>query len=309
MDGAKTILVVDDALFFTAVIENILTAIGYNVLITHSAEEAMEILKTHIPDLILLDIVMPGMSGFEMCRILRKNPHYNMIPIIIITGQNQEEDRLKGLELGADDYIVKPFVNRELIARVNNTLTRLERVRNLNPLSWLQGNLEINNEIERRIESGEPYAIMYVDLNDFKAYNDVYGFSHGDDLIRKTAEILTDTVESFGIPSDFVGHIGGDDFVIVGEPEGMESMAKEIIERFEKEKMMFYNKIDRARGYTVVISRHGREEKVPLVGIALAILISSSQKIADPRELGEVAAELKGRVKRLKKSTYLIQEE
>lgn len=309
MNVAKTILVVDDALFITAVIEKILTAIGYKVLVAHSAEEAMEALKGFVPDLILLDVVMPGMSGFDMCRILRKNPRYNMIPIIMITGQGQEDDRLKGLELGADDYIVKPFVNRELIARVNNTLTRLERVRNLNPLSWLQGNQEITNELERRIESGERYAIMYVDLNDFKAYNDVYGFSHGDDLIRKTAEILTNTVESYGTPTDFVGHIGGDDFVIIGEPEGMKLMSEVIVERFEKEKMSFYNEIDRIRGYTVATSRHGRKEQVDLVGIALAVLISTGHKIADPRELGEVAAGLKSRVKRLNKSAYLIQEE
>ena len=309
MNVAKTVLVVDDALFITAVIEKNLTAIGYEVLIAHSAEEAMEILKTHVPDLILLDVVMPGMSGFDMCRILRKNPRYNMIPIIMITGQSQEEDRLKGLELGADDYIVKPFVNRELIARVNNTLTRLERVRNLNPLSWLQGNIEINNEIERRIESGGLYAIMYVDLNEFKAYNDVYGFSHGDDLIRRTAEILTGTVESYGASGDFVGHIGGDDFVVIGDPDGMKAMAEAIIDRFEKEKMSFYNEIDRVRGYTNTTSRHGKTERVPLVGIALAVLISSGERIADPRELGEVAADLKGRVKRLKKSTYLIAEE
>ena len=309
MNVTKTILVVDDALFITAVIEKNLTAIGYRVLVVHSAEEAMEVLKEHLPDLILLDVVMPGMSGFDMCRILRKNPRYNMIPIIMITGQGQEDDRLKGLELGADDYIVKPFVNRELIARVNNTLTRLERVRNLNPLSWLQGNQEITNELERRIESGKRYAIMYVDLNEFKAYNDVYGFSHGDDLIRKAAEILTATVDAHGAPADFVGHIGGDDFVIIGEPEGMKLMSEVIIERFEKEKLSFYNEIDRVRGYTIAVSRHGRKEQVALVGIALAVLVSSGRKITDPRELGEVAAELKNRVKRLNKSTYLIQEE
>lgn len=309
MDAKRSILVVDDALFMAAVIEKNLTEIGYKVQIAKSAEEALEKLKLAVPDLILLDVVMPGMSGFDLCKILRKNPRYNMIPIIMITGQSQEEDKVRGLELGADDYIVKPFVNRELIARVNNTLTRLERVRNLNPLSWLQGNHEINKEISQRIQDGDSFAVMYLDLNDFKSYNDTYGFSRGDDIIRMTAKIMTDVVEKHGMPLDFTGHIGGDDFVIVAETESAEILAEKIIERFEIEKKACFTPEDWERGYIVAANRSGIVEDIPLVGLSIAVILCVSDAVTNVNQLGEIAAVWKKKTKALGKSGYLIHEE
>ncbi|MGL5435398.1 MAG: GGDEF domain-containing response regulator [Lachnospiraceae bacterium] len=308
MDSAKTILVVDDAVFITAVIERNLAPIGYNVTIVHTAEDALVSLKKELPDLILLDVVMPGMDGFELCSLLRKNPQYNMIPIIMITGQNDEEDKLQGLELGADDYIVKPFVNQELIARVNNTLTRLERVRNLNPLSWLKGNNDINKEMERRIENGQPFAVLYTDLNGFKAYNDIYGFMRGDDLIRMTANVLTNVIADYGVEDDFVGHIGGDDFVVMTYPEYAVKFAETIIERFETEKCGYFDDQDLEHGYLLSVDRKGVAEKFPLVGVAVAILVCKNQERLTPQDIGQAAAAVKKEVKMLKKSAYLQQE-
>lgn len=309
MSAEKTVMVVDDARLVTSVIEKELAELGYRVVVAGSAEEALDILQVKIPDLILLDVVMPGMSGFDLCRILRQKPRYNMIPIIMLTAQAQEDDRLRGLELGADDYIAKPFVNRELLARVTNTLTRLDRVRNLNPLSGLRGNQEINHEIVMRIASGNPYAIMYLDLNNFKEYNDVYGFSSGDDLIRMTAGILTGVVEEAGVDSDFVGHIGGDDFVIISDPEPASEMAEMIIRRFEIEKLIHYNLVDRRRGFMIAADRQGITEEYPLVGMAIAILISSKAVISSPRELARAAAGIKKEVKLMNRSAYLIHQE
>lgn len=305
----KTILIVDDAKLTATLIKKNLQSIGHRALIAYSAEEALEILYTYVPDLIILDVVLPGMSGFELCRKLRRNPRYNMIPIIMITGMSEEDDRLKGLESGADDYIVKPFVSRELLARVTNTLNRIERVRNINPLSLLQGNQEINNEIERRIESGRQFAMMYIDLNGFKAYNDVYGFSSGDDLIRLTARILTTAVDKFGSPSDFVGHIGGDDFVIIAEPDVVVPIAQHIIRCFDTDKLDYYNEEDRVRGYTISKNRKGLVALYPLVGIAIAVLISSNKEKSNARELTKAVAELKKEVKMLDKSAYLIRQD
>lgn len=308
MDLAKTILVVDDAVFITTVIERNLTPIGYHVNVVHSAEAALESIKKELPDLILLDVVMPGMNGYELCELLRKTPQYNMIPIIMITGQDQAEDKLKGLEMGADDYIVKPFASRELIARVNNTLTRLERFRNMNPISWLKGNNDIDREISRRTAAGTPFAVLYTDLNSFKAYNDIYGFMQGDDLIRMTTKVLTTVVDDYGSEYDFIGHIGGDDFVIITEPEYAPLFAEKIIERFEAGKHKYFNSVDLEQGYLLSVDRKGAAEKFPLVGVAVAILICKNETRLTVQEIGQAAAAVKKEVKKLDKSAYLIQE-
>ena len=141
------------------------------------------------------------------------------MPIIMLTAQGNEEDKLTGLELGADDYITKPFNPRELISRVKNTLLRIERNRWANPLTGLPGNTEIQSEINYRIAKDMLFSVLYLDVDNFKAYNDVYGFARGDTAIKLIADILMDAVSAFGSQNDFIGHIGGDDFVVITSPE------------------------------------------------------------------------------------------
>jgi len=140
----------------------------------------------------------------------------------MLTAQDNEDDKLTGLELGADDYITKPFNTRELVSRVRNTLRRIDRNRWANPLTGLQGNIEIQSEINQRIATKQLFAVIYADLDNFKAYNDVYGFASGDRAIKLTADIIVDNVRSYGNQNDFIGHVGGDDFIIVSTPDKAE---------------------------------------------------------------------------------------
>lgn len=302
----KKILVVDDTLFMVTMIEKALHEADYKVIVAYSGEEALEKIRAERPDLILLDVVMPGMSGFELCEILRSDLRYNLIPIIIITGQTQEEDRLKGLELGADDYVVKPFVKRELLARVHNTLVRLERMREVNPMTGLRGNNDIEAEMLRRIHEHIPYAVMYFDLNLFKPYNDAYGFAAGDNFIRMTADTIVDGVSQNGMPTDFVGHIGGDDFIAIVEPEVAIPIANAIIEEFEQKKLDFYTEEDRKNGYISSKDRNNVAQRFGLTGISIAIVLSEKHNITDTVQLAQVAAVLKSEAKKQQKSAYCI---
>lgn len=304
----KKILVVDDTQFMVTLIEKSLQEAGYGVLKAFSGEEALETLRSVRPDLILLDVVMPGMSGFDVCEVLRSDSRYNLIPIIIITGQTQEEDRLKGLELGADDYVVKPFIKRELLARVRNTLVRLERMREVNPMTGLRGNNDIEAEMRRRILGDIPYAVMYFDLNLFKPYNDAYGFANGDNFIRMTADTIVDCVSEQGTATDFVGHIGGDDFIAIVEPEEAVAIANCVIEQFEERKLTFYSEEDRQNGYITSKDRNNVVQRFGLTGIAIAIVLSNKHNIADTVQLALVAAELKSKAKKLQRSGYSISE-
>lgn len=302
----KTVLVVDDTVFMVAVIEKALKEVGYCVEKAFSGEEALEKIKAVNPDIILLDVVMPGMSGFDVCEVLRKDFRYSLIPIIIITGQADEEDRYHGLEVGADDYVVKPFSSRELLARVHNTLWRLERMREVNPLSGLRGNNDIETEMNRRMALKEPFAVMYYDLNAFKPYNDVYGFAAGDKFIRLTADAIMEAVSINGGPNDFVGHIGGDDFVAIVDPEHAEGIAQEMISLFDNRKKALYTQEDAENGCIISKDREGNVKRFDLVGVAVAIIVDNGGRFTDTTALAKHAAEYKHKAKENTSSSYVI---
>ncbi len=294
----KTILVVDDALFMVAVIQKALNDAGYRVQTANSGEAAIKIISRKRPDLILLDVIMPGMSGFDVCRYLRNDLRYSLIPIIIITGQASEEDKLLGLEAGADDYVTKPFSSGELLARVHNTLLRLERMREVNPLTGLRGNNDIETEMARRINKKEPFAALYFDLNLFKPYNDQYGYKAGDKVIKITSDIIVDTIVIHGADSDFIGHIGGDDFIALVAPGNAVTIARESIRAFEEIKKTFYTDADAVAGYTMASDREGVLRKTPLISLSVAVLMNAKDPVTNSLQLGERAAALKNEAKR-----------
>lgn len=301
----KKILVIDDTKLMLSMISSILQANGYDVVTASSGMEGIQKVKEEKPDLVLLDVVMPDIDGFEVCRLLREDDSNNLMPIIILTGQDNEEDKLKGLELGEDDYITKPFNQRELISRVRNTLRRIDRNRWANPLTGLQGNLEIQAEINHRIAKGMVFSIIYADLDNFKAYNDVYGFASGDRAIKLTADIITDNVHTFGSSSDFIGHIGGDDFIIITSPEHDILICQNIIKDFDSRIVSLYSEEDRAKGYITTVSRTGQVKNFPIMSISLAIVSNEFRHLENHLVDSEIAAELKKKAKSIQGSVYV----
>ncbi|WHH61329.1 response regulator [Petroclostridium sp. X23] len=301
----KKILVIDDTEFMIKLISDILENAEYEVIKAFSGAEGLLKVRSEKPDLVILDIVMPGMNGFEVCKILRDDESNNLMPIIMLTAQDNEEDKLKGLELGADDYITKPFNPRELISRVRNTLKRIDRNRWANPLTGLRGNIEIQSEINSRIARKELFAVLYIDLDNFKAYNDVYGFASGDRAIKLTADILHDTVKLFGSGKDFIGHIGGDDFVIITIPEQSENIAEAIIEDFDRKILDLYEEKDKKRGYIITTDRLGNHMKFPLISVSVAIVTNEFRILFSSLQVSEIAAEVKKKAKDILGSVYV----
>jgi diguanylate cyclase (GGDEF)-like protein len=228
------------------------------------------------------------------------------MPIIMITSQDAQEDVLVGLELGADDYVKKPFNERELLSRIKNIFRRIDRNRNANPLTGLSGNLEIQREITSRITKGLGFAVIYGDLDNFKAYNDVYGFSNGDRIIILTADILRDQVALWGNPEDFVGHIGGDDFLIVTTPDKVIKVCEEIIADFDEKVLNFYNEGDRGNGYITTKNRKCETDTFPLMTISLAVITNERREINTAVEVGDIAADVKKKLKTMAGSNYFI---
>ena len=287
------------------VLEITLSEDNYDITKAMDGEEALKIIRSKPIDLVLLDHNMPKMTGREVCMEIKKDILLRHIPILMVTGKGEVHDRVCGLEAGADDYIVKPFEPKELQARIRMTLKRSERDLDANPLTRLPGNISILGELSARIEGKMPFAVCYIDLNKFKSYNDIYGFEHGDDIIKETARILIRAVQETGQSSDFIGHIGGDDFVIITGIEAAERISQKVIADFDLSSPKFYNETDRANGYIMAKDRSGNQQRVPLVSVAIGIVTNEFRRIDHVAQVGEIGAELKAYAKSKEGSNYV----
>ena len=302
----ETILVVDDDPDIARFVEVNLRSAGYDVAVASDGEQALARAGEMRPDLVLLDVMMPRIDGFEVAQRLRKNPQTANTSIIMLTAKALSADKVTGLQSGADDYIIKPFDPIELLARVKGTLRRAKEMRNLSPLTGLPGNIRIQEEIERNVREDRPFAVLYSDLDNFKAYNDQKGFVRGDRLIQATARIIQDAVVEYAGSDGFVGHVGGDDFVAVVPPDFAEEVAKKIVERFEAMKHEFYEQEDLDRDYVEVEDRKGVMQKLPLVGVSVGIATTGVRRFAHYGEAVSVATEMKQFAKRDLGSSYAV---
>lgn len=299
------ILLVDDDPDILDVLEITLSEEKYEILKAMDGKEALRIIKSKPLDLVLLDYNIPKVNGRQVCLEVKKDILLRHLPIIMITGKGEISDKVGGIDAGADDYIVKPFEPKELLARIRMVLRRTEIDLEANPLTRLPGNISILNELSRLIENKALFAVCYLDLDKFKAYNDKYGFEHGDEVIRETARILIQATHETGNPGDFIGHIGGDDFVIVTAPDTVDNLCKRIIADFEKAVPSFYNETDRKKGYIIGHDRKGKEQKLPLLSISIGVVTNKFRKIEHVAQIGEIGAELKAYAKSLERSNYV----
>jgi diguanylate cyclase (GGDEF)-like protein len=299
------ILIVDDDPDILDVLEITLAEEDYEILKAHNGEEAMQVIKSKPLDLVLLDYQMPKMNGRQVCSEVKKDLLLQHLPVIMVTGKGELDDKIGGINAGADDYIVKPFEPKELLARIHMILRRTQRDLEANPLTRLPGNVAILNELSNRLENKALFAVCYLDLDKFKAYNDTYGFEHGDEVIRETARILLRVTKGMGKPDDFVGHIGGDDFVIVTAAESAEKISQKVIDDFEKTSPTFYNETDRKNGFIIAKDRQGNEQKVPLLSVSIGIVSNEFRKIDHVAQIGEIGAELKSYAKSLERSNFV----
>lgn len=302
----ETILVVDDEPDIRDILNLTLSEQDYNVIEAENGEEALKIIRSKPLDLVLLDYKIPKMDGRQVCQIIKGDILMRHLPVIMLTGKGDIEHRVGGINAGADDYIVKPFEPKELLARIHMVLRRTQRDLEANPLTRLPGNVSILSELSGRMRSGEPFAACYIDLDKFKSYDDKYGFERGDTVIKKTAEILLKAIKEKGNPADFVGHIGGDDFVIVTTPDKVDAACKKIIKDFEAAVPSFYEKEDREKGFIMAKDRKGTVQKIPLLSISIGVVTNKARKISHVGQISEIGAELKSYAKSLERSNYIV---
>jgi len=303
---SERVLVADDDPDILTVVKINLELDGFEVDTAVDGEDAIQKATSTPPNVIVLDIMMPRMDGLTALHRLRSQAATANIPIILLTARGLPEDRVRGLELGADDYITKPFDITELAARVRAVLRRTQAARDLSPLTGLPGNFKITAEVEDCIRDGRAFALVHGDLDNFKAFNDHYGFMRGDEVIRFCASSFIEAVEILGMKDTFVGHIGGDDFVAVIHPEMAEAFAKEVIERFDDGILDLYDTADALRGYIEVIDRRGERYAFPVVSLSLGVASTEVREIGTQWEASAIAVEMKEFAKKQQGSTYRI---
>lgn len=300
------ILVVDDDPDILQYVKMNLEREGFEAETASNGIEALQAARQNPPALVLMDVMMPGMDGLTALRHLRNDPTTSSVPVVMLTARALAKDRVKGLDLGADDYITKPFAVEELIARVGTVIRRAQQMRDVSPLTGLPGNFRIAAELEHRIEARTPIAVVYGDLDNFKAFNDHYGFMRGDAVIKFTATTLMEASAICGDPDSFVGHVGGDDFIAVMNPELVEAFCTNVIRVFDDGILDFYDTADALQGYIEVTDRRGERHAFPIVSFSMGVVTNQYRAIASEWEASAIASEMKEFAKRQPGSTYSI---
>ncbi|MBI3551082.1 MAG: response regulator [Elusimicrobia bacterium] len=300
------ILVADDEPDLLQIMKETLEREGFEVETAEDGSRALQAIHSRAPDIAVLDLRMPRLDGFQVCQKLREDPLFEHLPVIILSATGTRDSKVTGLNLGADDFITKPVDVPELLARIRMIIRRNRQDLDASPLTRLPGNVSIETHIEQKLSSGEPIAVLYIDLNQFKAYNDAYGYDAGDRVLRATGELLIKITHEAPNAGDFVGHIGGDDFIVITAPERMERLAKRVIEGFDKLVPEFHNETDRKQGKIVSTDRQGRIREFPLLSVAIGICHSGHRKLESYGEISQLGTELKKAAKTKKGSAYVL---
>ena len=266
----------------------------------------LEVALRNIPSLLIIDEDTTDINIVEFCKSIRSNEDNSITPIIVVSSNREKEHAVEVLKTDVQYYIKKPLDDEYFYYTIKNIVGLLTKNRRISPLTGLPGNVQIQTEMKKRLLNKETFAILYFDLDNFKAYNDVYGFSNGDEIIKFTARTISKHVHQIQDSDNFIGHIGGDDFVAIIGQTDYDKVCQEIIQEFDKYAVDFYNEDDVDRGYVEVANRRGIIEQFPLTTISIAVLEVDSKIYKTTLEIGEVAGQIKHQAKRVPGSTYVI---
>lgn len=305
-EQSHKILVIDDNPDLREIITYNLTKEGFSIIQSQGALDGIQRATEEKPDLIILDVVLPVMDGFQVCAILKGKRETADIPVIFLSARDQVDDKVRGLNLGGIDYISKPFKSEELNAKIKSLLRSRDHDISLNPLSLLPGNKVIEEKLHAMLHDCKKFAVGYIDIDNFKSYNDKYGFFRGDEVLLFLSKTVSYAIRSLGSEYDFIGHIGGDDFLFISVPDKVEAICKDVITNFDEHVPMFYDAQDRKAGYIERINRLGMPTKIPLMTLSVAVVTNLNRDIMHPGEMAAIAAELKSYLKSFPGSNFKI---
>lgn len=302
----KKILVVDDDADIRDSIKDFLEEKGFIVIAASDGTKGIKLAEKETPHLIVLDVGLPEMNGYDVCKKIREIPALRHTPIIMLTAHTRDKDELSGFKAGADDFLTKPFKPARLLARIETAIDRNLRELDANSLTHLPGNKNITDEIQDRIQRNGEFSVLYMDLNNFKGFNDRYGFVRGDEAIKLTSEILIECFQSYNGQRTFLGHVGGDDFVGIVDSNDVTALCQKIVKEFDSSVPRLYDEEDRKRGSISSVDRKGNTVELPLMGIAVAVVTNQHKTFRHPGEIAFIAGDLKKWAKTKHQSSYVV---
>jgi PleD family two-component response regulator len=284
------ILVVEDDFDISNMLRIYFTGQGYNVEVAARGSDALALTRKQSPDLIVLDIMLPDMDGYAVCRELRTTTRTSHIPIIFLTQRDERSDRIAGLELGADDYITKPFDIEELKLRVRTAIRSYQRLNMTDPRTGLPSGRLIEDQL-RGLMRANNWSYIEVGIENMAPFNDTYGFVAGDEVLRFTALLINEVVDDIGTVDDFLGHTGSNAFVIITYSKDVPKLTARLHEKFNENILTHYNFMDREQGG--ITQNDGVVS--PLMHLSIGIVSSNTQQFSDIREITETAADFRRR--------------
>lgn len=281
-----SILVVEDDFDISNMLRIYFSGQGYQVEVAPKGGDALDVTRRHLPKLIVLDINLPDMSGYDVCRELRTTTRTMHIPIIFLTQKDERSDKIIGLELGADDYVTKPFDIEELKLRVQNSIQAAERQHQIDPLSNLPTGSLVEDHLRELMRNNGDWSYIDIKIANLEQFSEVYGWGARDEVVKFTSILIAEVIDELGTKDDFAGHPGRDNFVVTTHTANIDPFIEKLEGRFAKEILQHYTFIDRERGYMLVES-----EEVELMTLSIGYVSTRTHQFSDIREITELAAE------------------
>jgi diguanylate cyclase (GGDEF)-like protein len=282
------ILIVEDDYDISNMLRIFFSNEGYHVEIAARGNDALEKCRKKLPDLIVLDIMLPDMDGYDVCLQLRRTTRTSHIPIIFLTQKDERSDRIHGLEVGGDDYITKPFDIEELKLRVRTAIRTHQRLNMTNPTTGLPSSRLIEEKL-RTLMGSKNWTYIQIGIDNLGPFNDKYGFVAGDEVLRFGAFLLNEIDDAVGTLDDFVGHPGGDTFVLITLSDNIPNLVERLRSRFNEEVLSHYDFLDREQGGIQLPDG----TTAPFMTLSIGVVSPQTQRFADIREITETAAELR----------------
>ena len=268
--------------------------------------EQIDLALKNIPFLIIINEDSLDRNVVDLCRQIRTDEDNKITPIIVVSSNYERNHRLEVLKESVEYYIKKPVDTDYLYYTVKNLNRLLNINRRISALTGLPGNVQIHAELKKRIANKEEFSVLYLDLDNFKAYNDVYGFLKGDQIIEFTADTIIRCVHESGLDDTFIGHIGGDDFVAVVSGLNCEKLCQSILAHFDANVKRYFTDEDLEKGYIEVENRKGIVEQFPLTSLSIGVVIADVGRFGNILEIGEIGAQVKHAAKSVMGSSYAV---
>lgn len=301
------ILVIDDDVDLAELIKTKLQSEGHEVGVINTGEGAFEMAKSFKPDIVLLDIMLPGVTGYQICRKIRRDPEIYKTAILILTALGEEPEVLHGLEQGADDYLVKPFKLERLMDKISSLGVLMASVNSRNQITNFPGTDAIKREINHKLARGEQIAVIYVNMTGFKPYCVSRGPEGQKRALNFLADLLVETKKALGIYECFMAHMGGEHFVVLLNASDAEKFCETLISSFDERKKILYTPQEYEAGYITAVDRNGTEIRCPLMALSLGVVHNLYRPFRNAKKMFEVLAQVRQKAQPINgKSVYFV---